>query len=95
MSVDRDTVVKVAHLACLEVAEEKLGPLTEELNNILEWIETLSEVETENVAPMTSVVETDLHWRRDEVTDGNCADEALANAPQSQYGFYTVPKVIE
>ena len=95
MSVDRDTVVKVAHLACLEVAEEKLEPLTDELNNILEWIETLSEVDTGAVEPMTSVVETDLHWRRDEVTDGNCADEALANAPESQYGFYAVPKVLE
>ena len=95
MSVDRDTVVKVAHLACLEVAEEKLEPLTDELNNILEWIKTLSEVDTGAVEPMTSVVATDLRWRQDEVSDGNCADEALANAPESQYGFYTVPKVLE
>ena len=95
MSVDRDTVVKVAHLACIEVADDKLAPLTDELNNILDWIETLSEVKTDDVAPMTSVVETDLHWRADKVSDGDRAKEVLANAPQSQHGFYAVPKVIE
>lgn len=95
MSVDKDTVVKVAHLARLDVAEEKLDPLTDELNNILDWIETLAKVDTDNVEPMTSVVETDLRWRRDEVTDGDRVDEVLANAPDAQYGFYAVPKVIE
>ena len=95
MSVDKDTLVKVAHLACLQLAEEKIEPLTDELNNILEWIETLNEVDTEAVAPMTSVVETDLRWRRDEVTDGDYAADVLANAPDVQYGFYAVPKVIE
>lgn len=95
MSVDKDTLVKVAHLARLRLADEKIEPLTDELNNILEWIETLNEVDTEAVGPMTSVVETDLHWRRDEVTDGDCAADVLANAPDAQYGFYAVPKVIE
>ncbi len=95
MSVDKDTVVKVAHLARLDVAEEKLDPLTDELNNILDWIETLAKVDTDNVEPMTSVVETDLRWRQDEVTDGDRVDEVLANAPDAQYGFYAVPKVIE
>lgn len=95
MSVDKDTVVKVAHLARLDVAEEKLDPLTDELNNILDWIETLAKVDTDNVEPMTSVVETDLRWRQDEVTDGDRVDEVLANAPDTQYGFYAVPKVIE
>ena len=95
MSVDKDTVVKVAHLARLDVAEKKLDPLTDELNNILDWIETLAKVDTDNVEPMTSVVETDLRWRQDEVTDGDRVDEVLANAPDTQYGFYAVPKVIE
>ncbi len=95
MSVDKDTIVKVAHLARLQLAAGKIEPLTDELNNILDWIETLNEVDTKAVAPMTSVVETDLRWRRDEVTDGDCAADVLANAPDAQYGFYAVPKVIE
>ena len=95
MSVDRDIVLKVARLACIEVAEDKLAPLTDELNNILDWIESLSKVDTDAVEPMTSVVDTKLHWRADEVTDGDCAELVLANAPEPQYGFYAVPKVIE
>lgn len=95
MSVDKDTVVKVAHLAALEVGEERLGPLTDELNNILEWIETLSGVDTDNVPPMTSAVEAELHWRGDVVTDGDRAADVLSNAPQELMGFYAVPKVIE
>jgi aspartyl-tRNA(Asn)/glutamyl-tRNA(Gln) amidotransferase subunit C len=88
-------VAKVAHLACLEVAQSRLESLTDELNNILGWIETLSEVNTDQVEPMTSVVETNLHWRQDEVSDGNYPDQVLANAPEAQYGFFAVPKVIE
>lgn len=69
--------------------------MTDELNNILKWIEQLGEVETGGVPPMTSAVETTLHWRKDEVTDGDKAEDVLKNAPDAEYGFYAVPKVIE
>ncbi len=95
MSVDKETVAKIAHLARIRVAEERLAPMTDELNNILKWIELLGEVETIGVPPMTSAVETTLHWRQDEVTDGNKAEDVLKNAPDAEYGFYAVPKVIE
>ncbi len=95
MSVDKKTVAKVANLARINVHEEELAPLAGEMNNILEWIEQLSEVNTDGVAPMTSVVEVDLPWRADKVTDGGYRDDILANAPCSDHGFFTVPKVIE
>lgn len=95
MSVDKDTVAKIAHLARIRVGDERLGPMTDELNGILQWVEQLSEVDTENVAPMTSAVETKLHRREDHVTDGNKPDEILANAPHAEHGFFAVPKVIE
>jgi aspartyl-tRNA(Asn)/glutamyl-tRNA(Gln) amidotransferase subunit C len=63
--------------------------------SILGWIEQLSEVDTENVRPMTSVVETEPVLRSDEVTDGDRRDEVTANAPSPQHGFFTVPKVVE
>ena len=44
---------------------------------------------------MTSVVEMTARWRKDEVNDGACADDVLANAPDAEMGFYTVPKVVE
>lgn len=95
MSVDRKTVIKVAHLARLALDEARVQALTDELNNIIDWIEQLDEVDTAGAAPMTSVVEAKLHWRQDAVTDGDRAEDVLANAPDPEYGFYAVPKVIE
>jgi aspartyl-tRNA(Asn)/glutamyl-tRNA(Gln) amidotransferase subunit C len=95
MPVDKDTVAKIARLARIRVAEDQLEPLAGELSNILGWIEQLSELETEGVAPMTSVVEMRPPLRDDEVTDGDRRDEVTANAPEGSYGFYSVPKVVE
>lgn len=95
MSVDKKTVAKIADLARIAVKQDELEPLVGELNNILDWIEQLSEVDTDGVAPMISVVEVDLPWRADKVTDGGYRDEVLANAPHTDHGFFTVPKVIE
>jgi len=95
MSLDKATVRRIAQLARLRVDEERLEPLAQELNNILGWIEQLNEVDTNDVAPMTSVVEMTLPRRRDEVTDGAKPDEILANAPETDDGFFVVPKVVE
>jgi len=95
MSVDKATVARIANLARIAVKEDELEPLVGELNNILDWIEQLSEVDTDGVAPMTSAVDVSLPWRDDKVTDGGYRDEILANAPQTEHGFFAVPKVIE
>ena len=95
MSVDKKTVQKIAHLARVALPEDRVGPMTDELNGILKWIEQLSEVDTENEKPMTSSVENKLKWRKDEVTDGAKVEDILKNAPESEYGFFSVPKVIE
>ena len=95
MSVDEKTVARVAHLAHIKMPEEKLKPMADELNNILSWVEQLNEVDVEGVTPMTSVVDAKLHLREDAVTDGEKAEKVLKNAPQVEYGFFAVPKVIE
>jgi len=95
MSVDKATVARIAHLARIGVADDELEPLAAELSNILNWIEQLNEVDTDAVAPMASVHEARLRWRADVVDDGDVRDKALANAPQSQDGFFVVPKVVE
>lgn len=95
MSVDRKTVAKIANLARIAVNQDDLEPLAGELNNILNWIEQLSEVNTDDVIPMISAVEVDLPWRTDKVTDGGYRDHILANAPDAAHGFFAVPKVIE
>ncbi len=95
MSIDKATVARIARLARIHLPEEDRARLAEELSNILGWIEQLAEVDTDGVAPMTSVVEMTLPRRADAVSDGGCADDILANAPRRDDGFFVVPKVVE
>ncbi len=95
MSVDTATVKKVASLARIAISDEDAERLAPELSNILGWIEQLGEVDTADVAPMTAVIPNHLRLRDDVVTDGGIRDAVLANAPQGEHGFFTVPKVIE
>jgi aspartyl-tRNA(Asn)/glutamyl-tRNA(Gln) amidotransferase subunit C len=95
MSVDKDTVRKVARLARIAVPEARLEPMARELNGILAWIEQLNEVDVKGVEPMTTPVAMTLPMREDVVTDGNRQHEILANAPRAEDGFFVVPKVVE
>jgi aspartyl-tRNA(Asn)/glutamyl-tRNA(Gln) amidotransferase subunit C len=93
--LDKATVAHVAALARIRLSESELEPLADELSHILTWIDQLNEVDTAGVAPMTSVAAAGLPMREDEVTDGGCREEILANAPRTARGFFVVPKVIE
>lgn len=95
MSLDKETVRKIAFLARIDVPDDQLDPLAGELSGILGWIEQLRVVDTSDVEPMTSVAAMTLPWRDDGVTDGDDAARVTANAPDSQDGFYRVPKVVE
>jgi len=95
MSVDAKTVRKIAHLARLEVAEERLAPLADEMNGILHWIEQLNEVDVEGISPMASVEDVPTPVREDVVNDGNIRDDILANAPKTEEGFFVMPKAVE
>lgn len=95
MSVEPETVRKIARLARIAVSETDVPGLTGELNGILGWIEQLGEVDTSGVEPMASVMPGALRWRADVVSDGNIQDKVLANAPEAASGFFAVPKVIE
>ncbi len=95
MALDKSTVRRVGALARIRLDEDELEPLAGELSRIVEWIEQLSEVDTDGVEPMTSVVPTALPQRADQVTDGGKADDILANAPNEKSGFFAVPKVVE
>lgn len=95
MSIDAETVRKIARLARIGIAEPQVAPLAGELSAILGWIEQLGEVDTKGVAPMTAVIPNHLAWRVDAVTDGDIQAKVLANAPDATSGFFAVPKVIE
>ncbi|MDQ0320333.1 aspartyl-tRNA(Asn)/glutamyl-tRNA(Gln) amidotransferase subunit C [Pararhizobium capsulatum DSM 1112] len=95
MSVDLATVKRVARLARLAVSEEEALRMTGELNGILGFVEQLSEVNVEGVEPMTSVTPMAMKKREDVVTDGNKAEDVVANAPVTDRNFFLVPKVVE
>jgi aspartyl-tRNA(Asn)/glutamyl-tRNA(Gln) amidotransferase subunit C len=95
MAIDAATVRKVAKLARLNIAEERLEPLAGELGAIMAWIEQLGEVDTDGVEPMASAVDLKLPMREDVVTEGGDPAKVLANAPLARDNFFVVPKVVE
>ncbi|MBU2533682.1 MAG: Asp-tRNA(Asn)/Glu-tRNA(Gln) amidotransferase subunit GatC [Alphaproteobacteria bacterium] len=95
MEVDEATVRRIARLARIQVTDEEVAGLGSELSGILQWVEQLDEVDTENVEPMTRVVPISLKQRDDVVTDGEKAAMVVANAPMSKDNFYVVPTIIE
>ncbi len=95
MSLDRDTVARIAGLARIRVDADELDGLAGELNAILNWVEALNAVPTDGVEPMIAVGATRAPFRDDVVTEGDQADAVLKNAPDPVPPFFTVPKVIE
>lgn len=95
MSINKETVLKIAALARLKVSDDELVKLADELSKILGWIEQLDEIDTSNISPMASVISEERHPRKDKVTDGGIQNKVLSNAPDARDGYFTVPKVIE
>jgi len=95
MSVDKDTVRRIAKLSRIALDEARVAPMVDELNGIFAWVQQLNEVNIDGVPPMTSVVEQRLKMREDEITDGGNANELMANAPQGEDHFFVVPNVVE
>lgn len=95
MSVDIETVKRVARLARIAVGPEDAVRMTGELNAILGFVEQLEEVDVSGVEPMTSVTPMAMKKRQDAVTDGGKAADIVANAPATDENFFLVPKVVE
>ncbi|KAF2991760.1 Asp-tRNA(Asn)/Glu-tRNA(Gln) amidotransferase subunit GatC [Methylocystis sp. MJC1] len=95
MSVDSAVVRRIAHLSRIAVDENEVERLRGELNAILHFVETLSEVDVESVEPIASVLPMQMKKRADVVTDGGIAEDVLVNAPTKEDHYFVVPKVIE
>jgi aspartyl-tRNA(Asn)/glutamyl-tRNA(Gln) amidotransferase subunit C len=95
LSVDAQTVRRIAHLARIAVAEEEIEHLQGELNTILAFVEQLLEVDVASVEPMTSVIPMGMKKREDKVTDGDISDDIVRNAPATEDHYFLVPKVVE
>ena len=95
MTLTKQDVAKVARLSRIKMDDDKLEELLPQLSNIIGFVEQLSEVDTDNIEPLASVVDINARLREDEVTDGGYAKEVLANAPEELEGYFVVPKVVE
>ncbi len=95
MKISKDDIIKVSELARLEFKEEELEKFTEQLGNILEYIEQLNELNTDNVEPTSHVLDSSTPLREDKVVEWLSTEEVLKNAPESEDDFFVVPQVIE
>ena len=95
MKVDEKLVRRIAHLARIKVSDDDVQHLEGELTSILGFVELLSEVDTDDVEPMTSAVDRDMYRREDVVTDGGYPEDIVKNAPERDDHYFMVPKVVE
>ncbi|MDC0151037.1 Asp-tRNA(Asn)/Glu-tRNA(Gln) amidotransferase subunit GatC [Candidatus Pelagibacter sp.] len=95
MSIDLKTIKHISKLSRISVDEQKAKKLVGDLNSIFEFIEKLNELKTDNVQPLTSVAETTLKLRTDEVKSKDIREQIIKNSPQDNEDYFVVPKVIE
>ena len=95
MTIDLKTIKHISKLSRISVDDAKANKLAGDLNSIFDFIEKLNELNTDNVEPLTSVAETTLKLRADEVKSENIRDQVLKNSPDENEDFFVVPRVVE
>ena len=95
MAIDLKTVKHISKLSRISLDDEKAKKLEADLNSIFAFIEKLNELDTKNVEPLTSIAETTLKFRTDEVKNDNIREKILKNSPAENEDYFVVPKVIE
>ena len=95
MTIDLKTIKHISKLSRISVDDTNAEKLAVDLNSIFDFIEKLNELNTDKVEPLTSVAETTLKLRSDEVKSKNIRDKILKNSPDENEDFFVVPKVVE
>lgn len=95
MTIDLKTIKHISKLSRISVDDAKANKLAGDLNSIFDFIEKLNELNTDNIEPLTSVAETTLKLRTDEVKSENIRDQILKNSPEENEDFFVVPRVVE
>ena len=95
MTINLKTVKHISKLSRISLEDEKTQKLADDLNSIFEFIEKLNELKTDNIEPLTSIAETTLKFRNDEVKSKNIREKILKNSPSDNQDFFVVPKVVE
>ena len=95
MTIDLKTIKHISKLSRISLEDEKAQKLASDLSSIFEFIEKLNELNTKDVEPLTSIAETTLKFRKDEVKSENIREKILENSPSDNKDFFVVPKVVE
>ena len=95
MSLSKEEVARIAHLARLKIPEERLPALAGELSGILAFVDQMNAVDTGRIEPLAHPLELHARLREDTVTEGDQREVFQAIAPAVEAGLYLVPKVIE
>ena len=95
MTIYLKTVKHISKLSIISINEEKAKKLEKDLNSIFEFIEKLNELDTTKIEPLTSIADTVLQLRKDEIKSSNIKDQILKNSPEKNKDFFVVPKVVE
>ena len=95
MKIDKNTINKIARLSRIKLEDKESEDYITDLNLILDWVEQLNEVNTDNIEPLSNISSSILPKRVDLSKDVNSSEEILKNAPDKLEGFFAVPKVVE
>ena len=95
MTIDLKTVKHISKLSRISIDDNKAKKLSDDLNSIFKFIEKLNELDTKEIEPLTSISETNLKLRKDEIKSKNLREDILKNSPEDNKDFFVVPKVVE
>ena len=95
MKIDKNTTVKIAKLTRLKLKDSEISEFSNQLSSILQWVEQLNEVDTDNIEPLNNVSMAKLPLRKDIKNNKNLSNEILSNAPEKLEDYFIVPKVVE
>tara|TARA_B100002003_G_C14120065_1_gene538694 strand:- start:346 stop:633 length:288 start_codon:yes stop_codon:yes gene_type:complete len=94
MKIDKKTTLKIAKLTRVKIEDDEISELSSQLSSILDWVEQLNEVNTDNIEPLSNVSISELPLRKDKETNENKSDDILSNAPEKLENYFVVPKVV-
>jgi len=95
LKIDKNTTLKIAKLSRIKIEGDEIDELSIQLSSIVNWVEQLNEVNTDNVEPLSNVSMTKLPLRKDIENIKDNSEEVLLNAPDKLENYFAVPKVVE
>jgi len=95
LKIDKNTTLKIAKLCRVRIEEHETEELSSQLSSILDWVEQLNEVNTDNVEPLSNVSTAKLPLRKDKENSEDKSKDILTNAPEKLENYFVVPKVVE